>query len=282
MTKLERLAELVESPVSRRQFAKNVGLTGAGVAATSLLGATALGGLAIPAAGQTSSITSSTTTITDVDILNFALNLEYLEAEFYTCATTGKTITQAGIIPGSASSGPTTGCQKVNFSATTEINAIAKQITHDEQQHVIFLRAALGSAAVKKPTINLDALGFGFENPTNFLKLARDFEDVGVSAYGGAAPLIKSHAILAAAARIALTEAYHAGTIRTKMILQGIQEPPVDGKDVPPTESHFFTVTSKGLAVVRSTSEVLKIVYHGGTCSGGFFPDGFNGTIKCA
>ena len=274
MTRLEHLTDLVENPISRRQFAKNVGLTGAGIAATSVLASTVVGPFITEA--------QATTTITDNDILNFALNLEYLEAEFYTCAVTGQTITQSGIIPGSASTGPTTGCQKVNFSATAEVNAIAHQIMHDEQQHVIFLRAALGAAAVKKPTINLDALGFGFENPTAFLKLARDFEDVGVSAYGGAAPLIQSHAVLAAAARIALTEAYHAGTVRTKMILQGIQEPPIDGKDIPPTESHFFPVTSKGLAIVRSASEVLHIVYAGGTCSGGFFPDGFNGKIKCA
>lgn len=272
MPKLEITQQLVENFMSRRQFAKTFGLTSAGIAASTFLGSSVLG----------SPEHAEAVTITDADILNFALNLEYLEGEFYTCAVTGKTLTQAGVIPASASTGPTKGCQKVNFGGNPEVLAIATQIMHDEQEHVRFIRAALGAGAVKKPEINLDALGFGFENPSEFLKLARDFEDVGVSAYGGAAPLIQNHTILAAAARIALTEAEHAGNIRLKMVLQGLQEPPVDPKDIPPRESHFFSVTSKGLAIVRSTSEVLRIVYAGGTCSGGFFPEGFNGHIKCA
>jgi hypothetical protein len=170
----------------------------------------------------------------------------------------------------------------VDFSGSPQILMIAEQIMHDEQQHVMFLRAALGSAAAKKPAINLDALGFGFNSYQDFLKLARDFEDVGVSAYGGAAPLIKNASILAAAARIALTEAEHAGNIRLKMVLQGLQEPPVDGKDVPPKWTRLFSVDSKGLATVRSASEVLHIVYAGGTTHGGFFPEGVNGKIHSA
>jgi hypothetical protein len=52
-----------------------------------------------------------------VDILNFALNLEYLEAEFYTVATTGKTIEQSGIaVSGTGNPGPTTGGNTVNLT----------------------------------------------------------------------------------------------------------------------------------------------------------------------
>lgn len=278
MTRLEQLAELVENPVSRRQFARNVGLTGAGIAAASILGTTALGGLATESEAQT--VTPSA--VTDTDILNFALNLEYLEGEFYTCAVTGKTLIQSGVVPGTASTGPTTGCQKVDFGNAPQVKMIAQQIMHDEQLHVKFLRSALGSAAVKKPEINLDALGFGFGNPSEFIKLARIFEDVGVSAYGGAAPLIQSKTVLAAAARIALTEAEHAGNIRLKMVLLGLQQPPFDSKDKPPTWNQLFSVTTNGFTIVRSTSEVLRIAYAGGNCSGGFFPEGFNGNIKCA
>lgn len=283
MTRLEQLTELVESPVSRRQFAKNVGLTGAGLAATSLLGATALGGLAIPAAGQSATITPST--ITDVDILNFALNLEYLEAEFYTVAGTGKTLVESGIIPASAQTGPTTGGHIVSFPDDSDhdgsVAYLEKAIKHDEQQHVLLLRAALGSAAIKKPAINLDALGFGFRSDSEFLLLSRAFEDTGVSAYAGAAPLIQSHSILSVAARIAETEAQHAGSIRQLIIRRGLTSPAVDGKDVPPTMTHPFFVDSKGLSIPRTTRQVLNIVYHSTGCSGGFFPAGFNGKIKC-
>ena len=85
---------------------------------------------------------------------------------------------------------------------------------YDEQTHVKLLRSALGADAVAKPAINLDALGIGFGNVKEVLTLARAFEDTGVSAYGGAAPLITSKEILATAARIALTEALHSGCRR--------------------------------------------------------------------
>lgn len=270
------LIEELDKKLNRRTFGKGLGIMGAGVASAALLGSTAARLVA-----QESSATGTTSfTSTDVQVLNFALNLEYLEAEFYTCAVTGKTLEQAGLLSAGAVSGPTTGCQKVNLSNSPEVNAIAHQIMHDEQQHVLLLRSLLGSNAVKKPTLNLTALG-SYSSLTAFLRLARAFEDTGVSAYGGAAPLLSPHA-LTTAARIALTEAEHAGNIREKMILQGIQQPKIDSLDIPQTEQHFFSVNSQGLAIVRTPSQVLRIVYHGGSCSGGFFPDGFNGALKCA
>ena len=269
MSKSESLQEMIESTVDRRKFFKRVGATTAGIAATTMLGG-ALGKL------------HAATGLTDTDILNFALNLEYLEGEFYSVATFGATLEQRGIIPQSAVGGPTTGGNMVPGIANSPIAYIASALRYDEEQHVAFLRAALGAAAVKKPTINLNALGFGFANVNDFLKLSRIFEDVGVSAYLGAAPLIQSKTYLDAAARIMDTEAQHSGTIRDRNILYGLVTPAVDAKDVPPTQQHPFFVDSKGLTIPRSTSEVLKIVYGGGTCSGGFYPNGMNGTIKCA
>jgi hypothetical protein len=279
--KLDLLKTLVESPLSRRDFAKKMGITAGGLVGASMLGSTLLSGVTKAAAQESSATASPSATVTDADILNFALNLEYLEAEFYTKAVTGKNLIQAGIIPGSAETGPTTGGTQINFGAAPEIKMIAQQIMDDEQSHVKFLRSALGSGAVKKPTINLNAAG-GFTNYKQFLELARDFEDVGVSAYGGAAPLIKNSTYLAAAARIALAEAEHSGVIRLKMVLTGLQEPKVDSQDIPPTWSNLFSLNSSGFAIVRSTSQVLKIVYAGGTNKGGFYPDGFNGTIHTA
>ncbi|MGH9412640.1 MAG: ferritin-like domain-containing protein, partial [Terriglobales bacterium] len=150
------------------------------------------GGLAVAAVMATSAprllAQATTTPVTDVDILNFALNLEYLEAEFYTMATIGKHIDQLGIgVSGMGTQGATTGGQKVDFSNNMARNA-AVQIASDEQAHVRLLRTALGTSAVAKPAINLGALGIGFGNQSQFLQLARAFEDTGVSAYGGAAP----------------------------------------------------------------------------------------------
>jgi Ferritin-like domain len=277
MTKLEKLTELVASPLSRRSFAKGIGLTAAGIAGASVLGTTVL-----KAAAQAQEFDSSTNlTITDTDVLNFALNLEYLEAEFYLMATWGTTLVGAGILTESETTGATTGGNKVPGIASSPFAFAASGLRTDEVNHVKYLRSALGSAAVKKPAINLSALGYGFSSPSDFLKLGRQFEDVGVSAYAGAAPLIQNKTYLEAAARILGTEAEHAGTLRFACIYWGVNSPGVDGLDVPPTSSHPFDVDSNSLAIARTTAQVLNVVYHGGNCSGGFFPSGMNGNIKC-
>ena len=117
-------------------------------------------------------------------------------------ATYGTTLVKLGIISKDDETGPTTGGNKVpDFSSKPEANmATALRVT--EIAHVVLLREALGSAAAKKPAINLDALGYGFSSVNSFLKLARQFEDVEMSAYRGAAPLIESKAYLAAAGAI--------------------------------------------------------------------------------
>jgi hypothetical protein len=232
--------------------------------------------------------------ISDTDILNFALNLEYLEAEFYTVAVTGRTLEQSGIpINGTGNSGPTTGGQQVDFvkspdntEITGTLNTLAPELMLTEQEHVMLLRTALGADAIAKPAINLNALGTGFQGFLHFTALARAFEDVGVSAYGGAAPLISSKTILATAARIALTEAYHAGTLR--LIAAANKDTfltPVDKLDVlpPPTGPKYADIDSNGLSIVRTPGQVLAIVYHNttsGASSGGFFPQGVNGSIN--
>lgn len=221
--------------------------------------------------------------LTDADILNFALNLEYLEAEFYTKATTGRTIEESGIeVSGAGTAGPTTGGRRIDFGSSTM--RIMNELADNERNHVRFLRDALGPAAVAKPAINLDALG-ALTTDREFLVLARAFEDVGVSAYGGAAKLIQNPDTLEAAARIALTEAYHAGNIRLIIALKNIATQTLDGNDYPPPPSgeKYFTTSRIGLAKIRTASMVLAILYGSstpGTSMGGFFPEGVNGTIK--
>lgn len=262
------LRELVDSGVSRRNFARV------------LVGGVAGGGAVLLSREQELAAQS----LTDVDILNFALNLEYLEAEFYTVATTGQRIADIGIgVSGTGRAGDTVGGSQVAMNDRQ--STIARQIALDEQEHVRFLRGALGNAAIAKPAINLAALGVGFNNVNEFLTVARAFEDLGVSAYGGAASSISSRAILTSAVRIALTEAQHAGILRLLVSDAGISVPMVDGLDVPPLMSpggRLFQVDGAGLSTIRTPSQVLAVAYastDAGTRSGGFFPNGVNGTI---
>ena len=267
MTK-DLLERIVNDPTDRRKFMKRVGATGLGVAAATMVGGS-LGKL------------EAASTISDADILNFALNLEYLEAEFYAVATYGATLLELGVLTKAQESGPTTGGNMVPGFGSSPFAFVATGLRENEIAHVKYLRAALGSAAVKKPTINLAALGYGFSSVDNWLKLARQFEDVGVSAYLGAAPLISNKTYLAAAGAILATEAQHSGSIRTACVMNDVDSPAVDSLDVPPTSRTPFDVNSNALSIPRTTSQVLNIVYAGGSCSGGFYPDGMNGTIRC-
>jgi rubrerythrin len=136
----------------------------------------------------------------DVDILNFALTLEYLESAFYT-----QGLKRVGGLGGDA-------------------KALATQIRDNENEHVHALLATikgLGGKPVKAPGVDF---GKAFANQKSFLKLAQTFEDTGVSAYNGAAPAIKSPEVLAAAGSIVQIEARHAAAIR---LLNG--QPVTDG-----------------------------------------------------
>jgi len=267
--KKDLLERIVNDPTDRRKFMKRIGATGIGVAAATMVGGSFLDKV------------EASSAITDADILNFALNLEYLEAEFYAVATYGATLLELGVLTKAQESGPTTGGSMVPGFGSSPFAFVATGLRDNEIAHVKYLRAALGSAAVKKPTINLAALGYGFSSVDNWLKLARQFEDVGVSAYLGAAPLISNKTYLAAAGAILATEAQHSGSIRTACVMNGVSSPAVDSLDVPPTAQNPFDVNSKALSIPRTTSQVLNIVYAGGRCSGGFYPDGMSGTINC-
>jgi hypothetical protein len=267
----EAITGIISNPVNRREFGRRAVATGLWAA----VGTAALG---LPPEAEAQSIT-------DVDVLNFALNLEYLEAEFYTVATTGQRIQDVGIgVSGVGTLGGTVGGSVVSMD--DRVMQVARDLANEEQMHVRLLRTALGSAAVAKPAINLAALGVGFANMTEFLTLARAFEDVGMTAYNGAVPLISSRAILTAAAGIAHTEAQHAGVLRYLVYDRGIAVPQLDNMDVPPLASpngRLFNVNNEGLTPARTTSQVLSIVYansNPGSSNGGFFPGGFNGTIR--
>jgi hypothetical protein len=126
----------------------------------------------------------------DVEILNFALTLEYLEAAFYT-----------------------QGLKRVS-GLSGEAKSLASEIRDNENEHVAALVKTikdLGATPVKAPGVDF---GGGFADEKAFLGLAQTFEDTGVSAYNGAAPMIESTDVLAAAGSIVQIEARHAAAIR--------------------------------------------------------------------
>jgi len=232
--------------------------------------------------------------ISEKDVLNFALNLEYLEAEFYTYATTGKSITTFGIGTkggangaNPANGGSTAGGKKVNFSDKDTLTYdMAEQIGADERAHVVLLRGALGRDAVAMPNIDLSALGFGFDNQNDFLRAARILEDIGVTAYSGAAGLLETPDIITTAACLLATEAEHAAGIRTQIARLKIPTTALDGVDLVPPPSgparQIFSVTdSDGLVARRTAGQVLYLAFGGkaGMKQGGFFPTGLNGAI---
>jgi len=248
--------------------------------------------------------------VTDVDIFNFALNLEYLEAEFYLRASVGQGLATAEVT-GTGTLGPVAGGRAVPF-ATQAIANYANEIARNERAHVNTLRAALGSNAVARPAIDLNlaftfaarAAGLAgpndtfdaFANETNFLLAAFIFEDVGVTAYNGAAPLIKDPANLAGAASILAVEAYHAGIIRTILYSRGLfsqaqaisnARDSLDGASDDDqgigdtTTSNLTPVDQRGLVYARTPQQVLNIVYlNANGQPTGFFPNGLNGTVR--
>jgi len=273
MKKHNLIEEVAAEAPDRRRFLRKMGIASAAVMA----------GAAVSKAQ-----TTTPPAVTDAQILTFALNLEYLEAEFYTVATTGEYIDKAvGItITGTGTPGPTSGGQQVELF-TTGLLPLIQEVAADEQAHVKLIRGALTAAGVMpiaKPAINLSALGFGFVSQNDFLQLSRIFEDIGVSAYAGAAGLIQSNAILQTAAEILGTEAEHVGSIRTLMAMWGLSSITLDGVDVPPPPSgkQYFSTDANALVRQRTTGQVLYLAYgmKANATSGGFFPNGVNGTIN--
>jgi len=286
--------------VNRRSI---MGRLGAGAVSAAALTAVAAGGLAMsaqPAQAQG---------VTDADILNFALNLEYLECEFYLRAYFGTGLS-GNDVTGTGAAGGVTGGSQVPFRSSA-IQQYAQRLASDELTHVRFIRGALGSAAVARPQIDLvnsfNTLGIAaglivpgqtfnpFADDVSFLLGAFIFEDVGVTAYAGAARLIQNKDILEAAAGILAIEAYHAGSIRTLLAnlgagiavnkISAARAAAGNGKEqgltVPGNNYNAAAADSNSLAFRRTTGEVLNVVYIGGASGGfGFFPNRVNGTIQ--
>lgn len=279
--------------LSRRQSLQGFVVLGAGAA---------LGGITRPSPVLAQDIS-------DEDIFRFALNLEYMEAEYYLRGTTGEGISAEDAGPGAEE---VVGGKQVPFEHDP-IRQFAEELAQNELAHVRYYRKTLGSDAVDRPAIDFDAgfaavakaAGLGedfdpFGSEMNFLLGGMLFEDVGVTAYAGAAPLLKKKEFLAAAAGILAVEAYHMGMARAQLyemgeaawnaanavsdardkldgpedVDQGIR---VDGK------ANIVPSTSDAIAFTRTPQQVLRIVYlsdQDGVSQGGFYPNGMNGNLK--
>ena len=291
---------------SRRDALRGLGAGALGVAALGLLPGEAR-------AGDDNKLSAK-----DIAVLNFALNLESLEAEYYINATTGAGIEAQGVgVDGRGDAGGV--IIKANPAvpfASQAVREYAEEIAADELNHVRFLRAVLnskGRRAVARPVIDLQnsftnaarAAGIigpadlfdPFANDASFLFGAFVFEDVGVTAYKGGARLFDNGDVLEAAAGILGVEAYHAGIIRTLLyqlgggaidVAQKISDlrDAVDGSDdrdqglLLNGKANLVPTDGNSIAFSRSTRQVLNIVYLGGRDGGGFFPSGLNGAIR--
>ena len=309
----------------RRAFFRTAAAAGAAVAGASVLASCGGKNDNTPGGGATATPTPTATStsgndLTDVDVLVFALQLEYLEAQFYSFAANGVGLPN-NLLTGAGVQGAVSGGRQVNFTDPL-VAKFAREIAGDELAHVTFLRRTLGSAVVAQPPIDVSANSVGgfsavaraaglapaggsfdpYASDENFLLGAFIFEDVGVTAYKGAAPLISSKVFLEASAGLLAAEAYHAGLIRTVLSRKGLATPmlinaseaissardAIDGstdidQGVRPIgdQSNVVPTDSNGLAFSRSTLQVLNILFvtNTSTITGGFFPSGLNGRI---
>ena len=289
-----------ESVLSRRTAVKTLG----GLGAAMVLPACAQAARVIETAGG-----EVLSDIGDSDIFNFALNLESLEAEYYLRGTTGRGMddADAGSNPGTVTGGRLVPWQN------QDLREFMEEVAQNELAHVRFYRRALGSQAVARPTIDIaggfraaaKAAGLGdnfdpFASEMNFFLGGVLMEDVGVTAYHGAATKLTLKPNLDAAAGILAVEAYHMGMARSTLYRMGTAARNAlnaisdarDSLDGPADLDQGIVMNGKAnivpsdadaKAFSRTPEQVLRIVYltnQSGVSGGGIFPNGMNGRIR--
>ena len=297
--------KIMQVGTDRRRFLRSAGIGTSGLAMAVASGALT----ATPAEARR----IRNAAITDADIFNFALNFEYLGAEYYLTALGSSLPTSLTLGGGPVITPP--GSNLVPFGSEAG-GYFAQQLANDEYAHVAVIQEALraeGATPISEPTIDLYnswnglslAAGLGttfdpFGSEIAFLVGAYVLEDVCVTALCGAAALLTSKTNLAYAASILGTEGYQVGMIRSRLSALGGgavtdaisalrsklsnevvpgSAPDDFGTDANGNAFNFTNVDINGQAFRRTPQQVLAIAYGGNTTKGGFFPKGVNGTI---
>lgn len=259
--------------------------------------------------GSKAQAAAASSPFADADLFNFALNFEYLGAEYYLRGLTGSGLATT-LTTGTGTRGSVLGGPQVPFQSSA-IQQYVQRLAVDELAHVQFIRATLGSAAIAEPQIDLVnawtslAVAAGLVQPGQtfnpyasdvaFLIGAYVIEDVCVTALAGAARFLTNPNDLEAAAGLLGVEGYQAGAIRSlladlgagqvtdqistlRATLSGVGDQGVISAGL----SFNFTNTDANALVYRRTPrQVLNIAYGAvGATSGGFFPAGVNGNIR--
>ena len=342
MPENDQLVDAAITRLHRRAMFKKAGTGLAGAIAAAAVARAALEPTPAKAASEVLPSTGAPTQ-TDVNILNFALNLEYAEAQFYLNAVSGTGLSANDLAGGTASNVQsnlalitygTPGATPIPAGNTLVpftngiVAELAGAIAAEEQAHVRFIKgslAMLGGGIVPAPLIDVTAAGAfttlanaannlvgsgilpipfnPYASEGNFLLGSFIFEDVGVTAYAGAAGLIsQASELVQYAASILAIEAYHSGTARTLITLEGLS-PQADaigdlrsvlssGQYPGQAQADDFGTTNpitevpvdaprdvNGLAYRRSVQQVLNIVYGNegvNRTPGLFFPQGLN------
>lgn len=207
---------------------------------TAALGAAAAGAGAFAFAGA-----ADAQTLTDADLLNVLLNVEYLQANYLAFAVNGAAIATS-LTAGTGTVGTATGGRKITF-ADAVVGQYVREIAADALNHVTVLRAAIGATAVAaQPAIDLGTgatnafgrlaqatglvpAGSGFDpyaSDENLLLGAFLFKDLSVSAYRGVMPLLGTFSNRRVLASLMAVEAYHSATIRATLFRKGIISKP--------------------------------------------------------
>jgi Ferritin-like domain/TAT (twin-arginine translocation) pathway signal sequence len=306
----KKLNDLIDKALSRRQF-----LAGAGTTAAAALVVGCNSSTTTPS--PTPTPTPTPLDIPDNDILNFALNLEYLEAEFYLYATTGAGLSTADALAGAGTTIVPPNTVAVPWTTPAQAQ-FAAELAQTELDHVRYLQGVItknSGTPVPRPAIDLTFFGplgvaasitnpatFNpFADPNSFLLGAFTFEDVGVTAYAGAGPAFISNILLSGAAGLQAAEAYHAGSVRTQIAggaantgdatflndankISALRATLGGGNETQLSLSSIVAADpTNALGFARTTDQVLHIVYGkgggAGVSKGGFFPNGLNGSI---
>jgi hypothetical protein len=305
----KKLNDLIDKALSRRQF-----LAGGTTAAAALV-VGCNNDTTTPSPTPTPTPTPLTE-FPDNDILNFALNLEYLEAEFYLYAATGSGLSTADALAGAGTTIVPANLAAVPWTSPAQAQ-FAAELAQTELDHVRFLQSVIGKNSgtpVPRPAIDLTffaALGVAanlgittfnpFTDPNSFLVGAFTFEDVGVTAYAGAGPALISNTLLSDVAGFQAAEAYHAASIRTQIAggaantgdptflnyankISTVRATLGGGNETQLSLSSIVAADpTNAIGFSRTTDQVLHIVYGtaggAGVSKGGFFPNGLNGTI---